>query len=103
MKSGQVLASPGVPPGPAFILQSHSANQPPEPMFHRLLPFLAALALLSTPARAAKPNFIIIFADDQGYGDLSCFGSKTIKTPNIDRLAAEGRKFTSFKFTNTSF
>ena len=43
-----------------------------------------------------KPNFIIIFADDQGYGDLSSFGSKTIKTPNIDRLAIEGRKFTSF-------
>ena len=43
-----------------------------------------------------KPNFIIIFADDQGYGDLSCFGSKTIKTPNVDRLAKEGRKFTSF-------
>ena len=45
---------------------------------------------------AAKPNFVIIFTDDQGYGDLSCFGSKTIKTPNIDRIAQEGRKFTSF-------
>lgn len=43
-----------------------------------------------------KPNFIIIFADDQGYNDLGCFGSETIKTPNIDRLATEGRKFTSF-------
>ena len=43
-----------------------------------------------------KPNFIIIFTDDQGYNDLSCFGSETIKTPNIDQLAAEGRKFTSF-------
>lgn len=42
------------------------------------------------------PNFIIIFADDQGYNDLGCFGSKTIKTPNIDRLAAEGRTFNSF-------
>ena len=37
--------------------------------------------------QAAKPNFVIIFTDDQGYGDLSCFGSKTIKTPNIDRIA----------------
>jgi arylsulfatase A-like enzyme len=52
--------------------------------------------LVDTIMEAAKPNFIIIFADDQGYGDLSCFGSKTIKTPNIDRLAAQGRKFTSF-------
>ena len=45
---------------------------------------------------AEPPNFIIIFADDQGYGDLSCFGSTTIRTPNVDRLAHEGRKFTSF-------
>ena len=43
-----------------------------------------------------KPNFVIIFTDDQGYGDLSCFGSKTIKTPNIDALAASGIKFTDF-------
>ena len=42
------------------------------------------------------PNFIIIFTDDQGYGDLGCFGSETIKTPNIDQLATEGRKFTNF-------
>ena len=65
--------------------------------------FLLSLAYLLTPAllfsatnSTEPPNFIIIFTDDQGYGDLSCFGSKTIKTPNIDRLAAEGRKFTSF-------
>jgi len=45
---------------------------------------------------AEQPNFIIIFTDDQGYGDLSSFGSKSIETPNIDRLATEGRKFTSF-------
>jgi len=45
---------------------------------------------------ADKPNFILIFADDQGYGDLSCYGSTKIRTPNIDRLAKEGRKFTSF-------
>ena len=45
---------------------------------------------------AAKPNFIVIFADDQGYNDLGCFGSETIKTPHIDQMAKEGRKFTSF-------
>lgn len=56
-----------------------------------------AFHLLSAVAVALeKPNFIIIFADDQGYNDLGCFGSKTIKTPNIDRLASEGRKYTSF-------
>ena len=61
--------------------------------------FLTIFALLmfaTSVAAAGKPNFIIIFTDDQGYGDLSCFGSKTIQTPNIDRLAKEGRKFTSF-------
>jgi arylsulfatase A len=46
--------------------------------------------------KANTPNFIIIFTDDQGYGDLGCFGSKKIKTPNIDQMAKEGRKFTSF-------
>ena len=45
---------------------------------------------------ADQPNVILIFADDQGYGDLSCFGSETIHTPHIDRLATEGRKFTNF-------
>ena len=60
----------------------------------RILPLL----LLFVPAIAfgAKPNFVIIFTDDQGYGDLGCFGSTTIRTPNLDQLAKEGRKFTSF-------
>lgn len=43
-----------------------------------------------------RPNFIIILTDDQGYNDLSCFGSKTIKTPRIDKMAEEGLKLTSF-------
>jgi len=43
-----------------------------------------------------QPNFIIIFTDDQGYGDLGCYGSPNIRTPNIDRMAAEGMRFTSF-------
>jgi len=62
---------------------------------------LLGQAALAAPAPAkkpdfAKPNFIIIFTDDQGYNDLGCFGSKTIRTPNLDRMAREGRKFTSF-------
>ena len=58
---------------------------------------LAGLTLLSLRAdETKKPNFILIFADDQGYGDLGCFGSTKIKTPNIDRMATEGRKFTNF-------
>ena len=42
------------------------------------------------------PNFVVIFADDLGYGDLGCFGSTTIQTPHIDRMAAEGIRLTSF-------
>lgn len=45
---------------------------------------------------ARKPNFIIIFTDDQGYGDLGCYGHPTIRTPNIDQMAAEGQKWTNF-------
>ena len=46
--------------------------------------------------RAAHPNFVVFLTDDQGYGDLSSFGHPTIRTPNIDRLAAEGMRLTSF-------
>ncbi len=63
-------------------------------LFVSALPFLFASQVSAEPAK--QPNFIIIFTDDQGYNDLGCFGSKTIKTPNIDRLATEGRKLTSF-------
>lgn len=45
---------------------------------------------------APRPNFIIIFTDDQGYQDLGCFGSPQIRTPNLDRMAAEGIRFTDF-------
>lgn len=47
-------------------------------------------------AASPKPNVIIIFTDDQGYGDLGCFGSTTIRTPHLDQMAKEGRRFTSF-------
>lgn len=57
---------------------------------------LAVGGSLSFCSAVEKPNFIIIFTDDQGYNDLGCFGSPHIRTPNIDRLAAEGRKYTSF-------
>lgn len=48
------------------------------------------------PRPPSKPNIIFILADDLGYGDLGCYGQKKIRTPNLDRLAAEGMRFTSF-------
>src|SRR5207245_10444724 len=42
------------------------------------------------------PNFVIVFADDMGYGDVGCYGSTTIATPNLDRMAREGTRFTDF-------
>ena len=53
------------------------------------------LALL-TQAEDRPPNFVVIFCDDLGYGDLGCFGHPTIRTPNLDRMAAEGMKLTQF-------
>src|SRR3954454_16893346 len=53
-----------------------------------------ALACL-TASDPAKPNIVVLLADDLGYGDLGCFGHPKIKTPNLDRLAAEGIRLTS--------
>src|SRR5688500_14117309 len=59
-----------------------------------LVAFLAAVSVSAqTPAR---PNFVVVFIDDMGYGDLSCYGNTRVETKNIDRLAAEGIRFTQF-------
>jgi hypothetical protein len=50
----------------------------------------------SLHAAALRPNIVLIFVDDMGYGDLGCYGNKRNKTPNIDRLAVEGQRWTSF-------
>ena len=57
--------------------------------------FVALLAALAPLLAAEKPNVIVIMADDLGYGDISANGATALKTPNIDRLAAEGLRFTS--------
>src|SRR5688500_9254490 len=62
---------------------------------------LAAAALLvgattTAAAQRTPPNVVVLFADDLGYGDLSSFGHPTIRTPNLDRMASEGIRLTSF-------
>ncbi len=64
----------------------------------RLLPCLLVCQALG----AATPNIIIIYADDLGQGDLGCYGSRSIKTPNLDRLAAGGLRFTAAHATSAT-
>ena len=63
------------------------------PIFLQLVISVALATLLQA---AEKPNIVIIFTDDQGYGDLACYGNKKTKTPRLDQLAREGTRFTSF-------
>jgi len=63
---------------------------------HRLVLLLAVLGFAAPIQAAKKPNFVIIFCDDLGYGDLSCFGHPAIVTPRLDALAAGGQKWTNF-------
>lgn len=70
-------------------------------MTKKLIFISVLLAILSSCTLSNKdtstlPNFIIIFTDDQGYNDVACFGSPDIQTPNLDLMAAEGMRFTSF-------
>ncbi len=57
---------------------------------------VAAALRAAEPAASSRPNFVIVFTDDQGYRDLGCFGAPNLKTPNVDRLAAQGVRFTDF-------
>ncbi len=61
--------------------------------------FLSGLAIAGqtgTSPKTQQPNVVLIFIDDMGYGDLSCFGATQYKTPNIDRIASQGIRFTNF-------
>ncbi len=61
----------------------------------RFILLLTLLCLVITGAHAAdKPNIVYVLADDLGYGDLSCYGQSTLATPNLDKMASEGMRFT---------
>ena len=69
---------------------------------------LAALLAFSAPfcgrslAAPAKPNILLIYIDDLGWGDVGCYGAKAVKTPNVDRLASEGLRFTDGHCTSAT-
>ncbi|MFM8890488.1 MAG: sulfatase-like hydrolase/transferase, partial [Planctomycetia bacterium] len=62
----------------------------------RLAAVLCAILATASAARAAPPNFVVIFVDDLGYGDIGPFGGTRQKTPQLDRMAAEGMTLTNF-------
>jgi arylsulfatase A len=75
---------------------------PPPNLFSLLAILVPSLIALLTPSRAhsaepaQSPNIVIIFTDDQGYGDVGCYGAKGFDTPNLDKLAKQGVRFTDF-------
>jgi arylsulfatase A len=66
------------------------------PLDFTIAVLIAAIVMSFTPAQAAadKPNIVLILVDDLGYGDTGCYGANKVKTPNIEKLASEGRRFT---------
>src|SRR4051812_47077860 len=68
-----------------------------------LASFVAALVIATALLVAAeRPNIVLIMADDLGYGDVSCYGATKITTPNIDRVARDGRRFTDAHATSAT-
>ena len=63
---------------------------------------VCAIAGMASAAKIARPNIVYIFIDDMGYGDIGPFGSTLNKTPELDRMAAEGMKMTQYYVSNTA-
>lgn len=88
--------------GVAVAVEMNGFSLPSRALFllMKLRLFLAALlfsvGLRTEAARSGRPNVVIIYADDMGYGDLGCYGHPSVRTPHLDRMAAEGMRFTDF-------
>lgn len=76
------------------------SNQSPKNSINPLIEVVDTAANI-TNEQKRKPNIILFLADDLGYGDLGCYGQKSIKTPHLDQMAAEGRRFTDFYLGST--
>lgn len=73
--------------------------RPIAPDLMKALLILAISALATLSGHAAPPNIVLIFIDDMGYADIGPFGNKDVSTPRLDKLASQGRKFTSYYAT----
>ena len=62
--------------------------------------FATLILVLAVRSLGSSPNVIILFADDLGFGDLGCYGHPSSLTPNLDRLASDGLRFTNFYCTS---
>ena len=90
---------------------SHSPNLPGH-LLHRITTFTLFLSTLGLSIgseetaycgiKRSVPNIVFILADDLGYGDVGCYGATKVKTPNIDRLAREGIRFTDAHATSST-
>ena len=69
-------------------------NMPILPVLVAAVSFAACVDNEAGRPRRTRPNIVLINADDVGYGDIGCYGATKVRTPNIDRLASEGRRFT---------
>lgn len=84
---------------PTLKSEFYSVSKMKKLLIYTLLAVWGGISLHASP-EGSKPNIVFILTDDQGYGDLSCYGSEMIATPNIDRLCHEGMKFDSFYVHN---
>src|SRR2546423_13173993 len=73
-----------------------------KPIHLTLLVAMAALGTVPAAAQERKPNIVFLLADDLGYADLKCYGHPYARTPNLDKLASEGTRFTQFYMTGVT-